>query len=147
MFLVLLISIIVLSPWIAWRTHRHFSRTAFWWFAGAVVAVNAILFATGCYLALELVDLPGIAFTAPLYISFTPPPRFFAFAVPPTILAVSALAWGYVGGRIVGGAIARRTLLMKGYCSACGYNLTGNTSGVCPECGTKVPATSIASHR
>jgi hypothetical protein len=21
-------------------------------------------------------------------------------------------------------------------CSACGYNLTGNTSGVCPECGT-----------
>jgi hypothetical protein len=24
-------------------------------------------------------------------------------------------------------------------CSACGYNLTGNTSGVCPECGTAVP--------
>jgi len=25
-----------------------------------------------------------------------------------------------------------------GYCQSCGYNLTGNTSGVCPECG--VPA-------
>ena len=24
----------------------------------------------------------------------------------------------------------------KGSCLSCGYNLTGNTSGVCPECGT-----------
>jgi hypothetical protein len=29
---------------------------------------------------------------------------------------------------------ARRTSC--GLCSSCGYNLTGNTSGVCPECGT-----------
>ena len=27
----------------------------------------------------------------------------------------------------------------KGGCHACGYNLTGNTSGVCPECGTPAP--------
>ena len=26
----------------------------------------------------------------------------------------------------------------KGLCTKCGYNLTGNTSGVCPECGTEV---------
>ena len=26
----------------------------------------------------------------------------------------------------------------KGLCSACGYNLTGNISGTCPECGTKI---------
>jgi hypothetical protein len=25
-------------------------------------------------------------------------------------------------------------------CAACSYNLTGNTSGICPECGTPVPA-------
>ncbi len=25
-----------------------------------------------------------------------------------------------------------------GHCGRCGYNLTGNTSGVCPECGTAV---------
>jgi hypothetical protein len=26
------------------------------------------------------------------------------------------------------------------FCSRCGYNLTGNTSGVCPECGSSIPA-------
>ena len=26
-----------------------------------------------------------------------------------------------------------------GFCSRCGYNLTGNVSGVCPECGWKLP--------
>jgi hypothetical protein len=25
--------------------------------------------------------------------------------------------------------------ISKGMCSQCGYNLTGNVSGVCPECG------------
>ncbi len=24
------------------------------------------------------------------------------------------------------------------YCAACGYDLTGNTSGICPECGDSV---------
>jgi hypothetical protein len=31
---------------------------------------------------------------------------------------------------------ARRT----GFCSSCGYNLTGNTSGICPECGRPTTA-------
>ena len=26
-----------------------------------------------------------------------------------------------------------------GRCLDCGYNLTGNVSGICPECGTPVP--------
>lgn len=42
------------------------------------------------------------------------------------------------------GLIALPTLWMwwldrrpgRGMCRSCGYNLTGNTSGVCPECGT-----------
>jgi hypothetical protein len=28
--------------------------------------------------------------------------------------------------------------IAKGQCTSCGYDLTGNTSGVCPECGTPV---------
>ena len=27
---------------------------------------------------------------------------------------------------------------VAGGCEACGYDLTGNSSGVCPECGTSV---------
>lgn len=27
-----------------------------------------------------------------------------------------------------------------GFCARCGYNLTGNVSGVCPECGTAIAA-------
>ena len=27
----------------------------------------------------------------------------------------------------------------KGHCQTCGYDLTGNISGVCPECGSDVP--------
>jgi hypothetical protein len=26
----------------------------------------------------------------------------------------------------------------KGHCQACGYDLAGNTSGVCPECGERI---------
>jgi hypothetical protein len=26
----------------------------------------------------------------------------------------------------------------KGLCIKCGYNLTGNVSGICPECGEKI---------
>ncbi len=27
----------------------------------------------------------------------------------------------------------------RGHCAGCGYNLTGNVSGICPECGTPIP--------
>jgi hypothetical protein len=30
-----------------------------------------------------------------------------------------------------------------GFCAVCGYNLTGNASGACPECGTPVISTSV----
>ena len=28
----------------------------------------------------------------------------------------------------------------EGHCQSCNYNLTGNVSGICPECGTKISA-------
>lgn len=35
-----------------------------------------------------------------------------------------------------------------GYCRKCRYNLTGNVSGICPECGTPIrPATGSEDHR
>jgi len=29
--------------------------------------------------------------------------------------------------------------MRRGQCSKCGYDLTANTSGICPECGTPIP--------
>ena len=46
---------------------------------------------------------------------------------------LALLAWAYCIW------IRRRTRVYdSGYCSVCGYNLTGNQSGVCPECGESV---------
>ena len=33
----------------------------------------------------------------------------------------------------------RRSRLNRGQCGACGYDLTANTSGVCPGCGASAP--------
>jgi hypothetical protein len=44
-------------------------------------------------------------------------------------------AWGWLG------RVRRAELLEhrrhQGQCPRCGYDLTGNASGVCPECGTR----------
>jgi hypothetical protein len=32
-----------------------------------------------------------------------------------------------------------RRRVPPGHCQRCGYDLTGNTSGICPECGSSVP--------
>jgi hypothetical protein len=34
----------------------------------------------------------------------------------------------------------RRSRRKRGLCVSCGYDLTGNVSGRCPECGERVPA-------
>ena len=53
---------------------------------------------------------------------------------------------GFIPFWMLFGAVAIPTSLLwwrdrrypKGHCQSCGYDLTGNTSGVCPECGTDV---------
>jgi hypothetical protein len=35
-------------------------------------------------------------------------------------------------------ALAATRSRRRGHCAACGYNLTGNVSGVCPECGAPI---------
>ena len=42
--------------------------------------------------------------------------------------------WAFVRG-----PWRRRRRRAKGLCVRCGYNLTGNVTGVCSECGTEVP--------
>ncbi len=44
---------------------------------------------------------------------------------------------------LYGPRIVRRWIRCKrGLCLKCGYDLTGNVSGVCPECGEKIPTKS-----
>jgi len=40
--------------------------------------------------------------------------------------------------------IRKRRRILHNHCLACGYDLTANTSGVCPECGTPVPWSAAA---
>jgi len=44
----------------------------------------------------------------------------------------------------VRGPLRRYRRRKKGLCIHCGYNLRGNTSGVCPECGKKIVITAIS---
>lgn len=57
--------------------------------------------------------------------------------------AVSRASWF---GTLVGLCFLRleRWAIPAGHCTTCGYNLTGNTSGVCPECGSGVPGQALA---
>lgn len=50
--------------------------------------------------------------------------------------AIPALCLGAYPLLIIARACQRWRRLRKGLCVACGYDLTGNVSGVCPECGT-----------
>jgi len=51
--------------------------------------------------------------------------------LPPLLFSLPPALW-------LRGFIRRRRLRSAGRCQSCGYNLTGNTSGICPECGTAV---------
>jgi hypothetical protein len=53
------------------------------------------------------------------------------FAVPPA-------AWMLLAARR---AVAARRRAERGLCTGCGYDLRGNASGVCPECGAALGAT------
>ncbi len=52
------------------------------------------------------------------------------------VLPLAMLAWPV--GSFVVGPVRRHRRRRRGLCAACGYDLTGNTSGVCPECGVSV---------
>ena len=64
------------------------------------------------------------------------------FGWQPTNTAGCALALYLMSLAIYLGRVQRRAihdaLRRRSMCVGCSYDLTGNTSGVCPECGTKI---------
>ena len=76
---------------------------------------------------------------------------WFLFGMPDlsdaTVVILGATAWGLLGAFLafVGALpivhevrVVRNRRYPNGSCQSCGYNLTGNESGKCPECGTNV---------
>lgn len=51
-----------------------------------------------------------------------------------SVLVVLAPAWFILYRR----ARELRRRALEGACAACGYDLTGNESGICPECGARL---------
>lgn len=52
-----------------------------------------------------------------------------------TVIPAAVLIW-------IGAILSRQEMRnTPGHCSHCGYCLTGNASGICPECGTRIKRT------
>ncbi|MCH7813714.1 MAG: hypothetical protein IID40_06800 [Planctomycetes bacterium] len=66
-------------------------------------------------------------------IPFAWPDAVFTLLCDLTVSALVALP-----GVVVAVLIARRRPYPRGHCRRCGYDLTGNESGLCPECGKAV---------
>lgn len=56
----------------------------------------------------------------------------------PAILLTGGVSLPFVPRCVRSWGARRRA--RRGLCRSCGYNLTGNVSGICPECGTAVKA-------
>jgi hypothetical protein len=55
------------------------------------------------------------------------------------VLAGTVLLWAFGPGVILLYAREKyRRARLYPWCKNCAYNLTGNTSGICPECGTSI---------
>ncbi|UCE61531.1 MAG: hypothetical protein JSU63_07230 [Phycisphaerales bacterium] len=63
----------------------------------------------------------------------------YGYALP---LGIPSLLFAvYTAAAFIRGPLRRRRRRRKGLCESCGYNLTGNESGVCPECARRLEET------
>jgi hypothetical protein len=99
-----------------------------WWTFAAVTLLRwSIVAGVGLYASLQ--PIPGSSsYRPPLFASVA------LGALGPVLLAAS-LTWYWWAVLVAGGDLAG---LAWPRCESCGYNLTGNTSGRCPECGTAI---------
>jgi hypothetical protein len=59
-----------------------------------------------------------------------------------TVIVVPLWIPGVVGLGYFWFLLRRRRRICPGHCPTCEYDLTGNMSGICPECGTAIPTDS-----
>jgi hypothetical protein len=90
---------------------RHPAVNTFLWLAGAVALVAGVNY-------VQDVLLPAVWRTP--------------FSVVVVLFGFAGLLWSWRAETL------RKREAAKGHCARYGYGLTGNLSGVCPECGTTV---------
>lgn len=78
----------------------------------------------------------GFSFLTQPYTGRKPPHSFWKLEIP--LWCPMALFVPYPAIAFIRGPLRRWRRRRKGLCLACGYDLTGNMSGVCPECGTQI---------
>jgi hypothetical protein len=66
------------------------------------------------------------------------PLRTLPVWLPITSMVSGGLVSGVAAGTMLAWRRRRLRWRLAGRCDCCGYNLTGNVSGVCPECGVAV---------
>lgn len=85
-----------------------------------------------------MIDLPWTMPWGPIGLSVGRTPSGAAASAPLWLVVPLAVAPGAV---LAGARLRRRGRKhRKGCCAGCDYDLTGNQSGVCPECGAAVAA-------
>jgi hypothetical protein len=102
--------------------------------AGAAPDTQVRSFASFSFLAVLLAPLPFLAFGA--IVNFIR--RVIAPGVPVWAAATVALVICSSTALLIFGILRRRPTAQAGWCRVCEYCLQGNTSGVCPECGTAI---------
>ena len=86
----------------------------------------------------------GMHTESPLTIRAPVPLQLYEVVVPHWMAALVAALPGIGWGLGFLPPIARKNRARRGLCAGCGYDLTGNVSGVCPECGRATGAASGA---
>jgi hypothetical protein len=79
------------------------------------------------------------SYTGPGFTVPNAPTYYKAWVLEVSLAYISALALSYPITIFVRGTVRRYRRQRQGCCLKCGYNLTGNVSGTCPECGRKLP--------
>lgn len=56
------------------------------------------------------------------------------------VFMIALVCGPFLGVWLIGSRRPKKPPFPPGHCQSCGYDLTGNVSGVCPECGTLTAA-------
>ena len=90
-----------------------------------------------------LLDYDGSRHPPGVLIQFDPPGKLYSLCVAWWLIALVVLPLGLLPLAFsILRLIQSRHRKLSGHCNGCGYDLTGNVSGCCPECGREASVTS-----